>query len=153
MARLKSFEEARRQVGALNRLPPRVRAIAVDCIVGSADDRQVMALRADFLSRRLRAQDARYQHVYRALLADAPLPAIEVYALDGRYFVVDGHHRVAAARSLGRAYLDALVHEFPLPRAASVSAGGAGTAPARRRGRFWPQRERPCACALPSGGA
>ncbi len=52
--------------------------------------------------------------------AGTPLPAIEVYGLDGVYYVFDGHHRVAAARALGQLYLDALVHEF-LPPGRSAS--------------------------------
>ena len=50
-----------------------------------------------------------------AMRAGQALPAIEVYALGEEYYVVDGHHRVAAARALGQLYLDALVHEFLLP--------------------------------------
>src|ERR687886_2350641 len=47
--------------------------------------------------------------------AGQALPPIEVYALGEEYYVVDGHHRVAAARALGYLYLDALVHECVLP--------------------------------------
>lgn len=142
MARLKSFEEAQRRTGALNRLPPRVVPIDVECIVGSVDDAQRAALRPDFLPRRYGEQNGRYQSVYRALERDVPLPAIEVYALDGAYFVVDGHHRVAASRALGRAYIDALVHEFPLP---GVHIGSRGCPPPSRRWHVpWTRRERPC---------
>jgi ParB-like chromosome segregation protein Spo0J len=52
---------------------------------------------------------------------DQPLPAIEVYELRtpltpapgsetrSEYYVVDGHHRVAMAKKLGRDFLDAHV--------------------------------------------
>ena len=40
------------------------------------------------------------------------LPPIELYKLDGRYYVVDGHHRVAAALSLGQIEMDAVVTEY-----------------------------------------
>ena len=40
------------------------------------------------------------------------LPAIELYKLGDRYYVVDGHHRVAAARSLGQIDMDAIVTEY-----------------------------------------
>lgn len=49
----------------------------------------------------------------RTLMQDgAALPPIELYKLDDRYYVVDGHHRVAAARSLGQRFMDAVVTEF-----------------------------------------
>jgi ParB-like chromosome segregation protein Spo0J len=40
------------------------------------------------------------------------LPPVELYLLEGGYYVVDGNHRVAAARSIGQTYLDAVVTEF-----------------------------------------
>jgi hypothetical protein len=40
-----------------------------------------------------------------------PLPPIEVWAWRGKYYVLDGHHRVAAARALGIDYISANVIE------------------------------------------
>ena len=40
-----------------------------------------------------------------------PLPPIEVWAWHGEYYVLDGHHRVAAARALGSDYISAHVIE------------------------------------------
>ncbi len=40
-----------------------------------------------------------------------PLPPIEVWAWHGEYYVLDGHHRVAAARALGSDYISAHVVE------------------------------------------
>jgi uncharacterized protein (DUF1015 family) len=40
------------------------------------------------------------------------LPAVELYQLHDAYYVVDGHHRIAAARSLGWIAVDAEVTEF-----------------------------------------
>ena len=145
MAQLKSFEEAQRRAGALNRLPPRVYPIRVSCIVGRLDGTRRAALRSDFLPRRYGTQDSRYQSVLRALQDDVPLAAIEVYALGGVYFVVDGHHRVAAARALGFAYIDALVHEFPLPPI--HQAQEAMELSSRRSWRRWrPRRGQECPC-------
>lgn len=146
MVRLKSFEEAQQRTGALNRRPPRIVPIAVGCIVGSVDANQIAALRPDFLPRRYGAQDARYQRVYRALDADVPLPAIEVYALGDAYYVVDGHHRVAAARALGQEYIDALVHEF-LPQIVPVRDGGRLSRSVWRT--WWRRRRHDCPCGAP----
>jgi ParB-like chromosome segregation protein Spo0J len=43
---------------------------------------------------------------------DAPLPAIEVYQLGERYYVLDGNHRVAAARWQEQLEIDAVVTAF-----------------------------------------
>jgi hypothetical protein len=40
------------------------------------------------------------------------LPPVELYKLDERYYVVDGHHRVAAALALGQLEIDALVTDY-----------------------------------------
>jgi hypothetical protein len=46
------------------------------------------------------------------MLHDIPLPAIEVYQLGNEYYVLDGNHRVAAARSVGQLEIDAVVTAF-----------------------------------------
>lgn len=40
------------------------------------------------------------------------LPPLDLYKLGDRYYVVDGHHRVAAALSLGQVEMDAVVTEY-----------------------------------------
>ena len=115
MRRLKSFEAARRGADAWNRRPGRVVPIEVRRVVGSVDAVKRASLTPRFLPRRGGAQEPRYRSVLAAMRAGQELPAIEVYALGEEYYVVDGHHRVAAALALGQLYLDALVHEFLLP--------------------------------------
>ncbi len=50
-------------------------------------------------------------------LAEGPsgFPAVELYKVGEAYFVVDGHHRVSVARSLGVPTIDAHVKEFLTP--------------------------------------
>jgi len=115
MTRLTSFEAARRGAGAWNRRPGRVVPIEVRRVVGSVDEVKRAALTPRFLPRWGGTHAPRYRSVLAAMQAGHALPAIEVYALGEEYYVVDGHHRVAAARALGQLYLDALVHEFLLP--------------------------------------
>jgi hypothetical protein len=115
MAQLKSLAEAQRREGSLNRLPPRFAAVEVRRIIGSVSQTKVDTLTGAFLLRKDGANAPRYRSVLTAMRTDVPLPPIEVYALGEEYYVVDGHHRVAAARALGYLYLDALVHECVLP--------------------------------------
>jgi hypothetical protein len=57
---------------------------------------------------------------------EGDFPPIVVYELDGRFFVVDGHHRVAIARQRGIEFIDAeitrLRSRYPLPPDADIGA-------------------------------
>ena len=54
---------------------------------------------------------ARLGSILVAMREGEPLPPIEVYAWHGDYYVLDGHHRVAAARAVGSDFIDAHVIE------------------------------------------
>jgi hypothetical protein len=54
---------------------------------------------------------ARLGSVLVAMRQGEPLPPIEVWAWHGEYYVLDGHHRVAAARAVGSDYISAHVVE------------------------------------------
>jgi hypothetical protein len=88
-----------------------VKEILLDKVVGSA---AADAKAADFdpgflpVSRRLRD---RWTRIYTAMVEGDELPPIDVYKLDDNYYVIDGHHRVSVARSLGRDVINARVVE------------------------------------------
>jgi hypothetical protein len=82
-----------------------VQPIPIDRIVGSVDrtvdfDRLFRPRRRDSRERMRRAQ--------RALARDE-MPPIQAYEVGGVYFVLDGHHRVAASREAGAEFIDAQV--------------------------------------------
>jgi ParB/Sulfiredoxin domain len=83
--------------------------IPIASIVGSVDGAsQLFDRNFRPVSDRTRA---RLGSVLVAMRQGEPLPPIEVYAWRGRYYVVDGHHRVAAARALGSDLIGAHVIE------------------------------------------
>src|SRR5215208_6193954 len=83
--------------------------IPVASIVGSVDGAsQVFDRNFRPVSDRARA---RLGSVLAAMRQGEPLPPIEVWAWRGEYYVLDGHHRVAAARALGSDYISAHVIE------------------------------------------
>lgn len=95
--------------------------IPVAAIVGSVGRSHELA--SDFLPLRRRKGDDRYGRVLQAVQQGAGLPPIDVYKLGGRYYVLDGHHRVAAARKTGQKEIDASVIEFqPVSRQAGAAA-------------------------------
>ena len=88
---------------------PHEQVIAVDRVVGT-----VHAATPEF-DRRFRPLDerprARFTGVFAAMYRGEPVGRIEVCAWQGDYYVLDGHHRVAAARALGQDFLEAVVTE------------------------------------------
>jgi hypothetical protein len=105
---LLELEEATRRLRPFARRHVGVRPIPVAQIVGT-DSRT-----ADFDRRfrpRRRDAAARMRSV-AAAFPDGAFPPIVVHRLGDAYFVLDGHHRVAAARRLGVELMDAEVTEL-----------------------------------------
>jgi hypothetical protein len=97
-----------------------IRSIPIDDIVGTVDrshefDREFLPRRADM--------EERWRRVEQAFPA-SDFPPIEVYEVDGKYFLIDGHHRVAVARQRGVQAIDAEVirirTKYPLPKDADI---------------------------------
>ena len=107
--RLVSLDTVLQAAGPEGRAFGGVQEIPVDQIVGSAAS---PAKAGDFLpgflpaTRRLRD---RWTRVYTAMVEGGELPPIDVYRVGDGYYVIDGHHRVSVARSLGRDTIKARV--------------------------------------------
>jgi len=87
------------------------RLVDVARIVGSAT--RAHELGPDFRPPRPTAQDEqRFQSVLAGMARGDQIPPVELYKLGFGYYVRDGHHRVAAARRLGRPDLSAKVIEL-----------------------------------------
>jgi hypothetical protein len=97
-----------------------VRTIPLDRIVGTVD--RSRDFDRDFLPRRP-GMGERWKRVERSFPA-GDFPPIQVYEVDGSYFLIDGHHRVAIARQRGMATIDAeitrLRTRYPLPPDADI---------------------------------
>jgi ParB/Sulfiredoxin domain len=106
---LLDLDDVRARLGLRTQVARGVRPIAVTSIVGTAGrccdfDRCFHPLKPN-LKERARALKRRFP--------TGDFPPIDVVQVGEAYFVVDGHHRVAAARDLGVAALDADVIELP----------------------------------------
>ena len=107
---LRSFDEDTAGLTGLGRSSRGVHPIPVDQIVGSVG--RANELRPNFMPILRPHGDERFQTIRALMERGASIPPIEVYKLHDRYYVLDGHHRVAAAHKIGQAALDAVITEF-----------------------------------------
>jgi len=125
------FRDAVKRAGALSPRPARAITVDVDRIVGSVN--RSSELGADFRPHRgarRRSDDQRLEGIRKAIERGRAVPAVDLYQIGSGFYVLDGHHRVAAARLLGQTAIDANVVEYA-PRRAGC-AGPAETYSSRR---------------------
>jgi hypothetical protein len=98
-----------------------IRTIPIDRIIGTVD--RSRDFDRSFLPRSGHVGQ-RWKRVEQAF-PEGDFPPIVVYEVDGAYFLVDGHHRVAIARQRGARSIDAevtrLKTRFPLPEDADIA--------------------------------
>jgi len=135
------FEEATQTESVLNRRNLGVMAVPVEKIVGTVSrcrdvtadfhPRDGIRLETGTLLRRGDRQRRlhRLRGIREAIQRDEVLPPLELYRLRDQYYIVDGHHRMAVAKELDAAYIDAHVVEFlpPADTPANVLANARST--------------------------
>lgn len=102
---LLTLDEVSRRLGVFRQSYVGVRAIPVDRIVGTVS--RVPDFDRDFLPQTSEVRDRWRQVEFTFERSD--FPPIAVYEVDGRYFVTDGHHRVAIAKQREVDFIDAEV--------------------------------------------
>ena len=107
--RLASIQDVLDAAGAEGRSYGGIQEIPVDKIVGSvAPDAKASDFDPAFLPLNRRTRE-RWTRIYQAMVEGDELPPIDVYKVDGNYYVIDGHHRVSVARNLDRPAINARV--------------------------------------------
>ncbi|MCK9221586.1 MAG: ParB/Srx family N-terminal domain-containing protein [Limnochordia bacterium] len=104
-----SFDQERTKYPVLYRRALGVHPVEVDRIVGSVG--RSHDIDADFRFKGIFSKE-RSHNISRAMERGEPFAAIKVYELNGKYYVLDGHHRVGAAKKLGQEFLDADITQF-----------------------------------------
>ena len=108
---IRSFTEDSESAGPVSPRSLGIRTVAVSRIIGSVGRASELESSFRSVSHR-RAEEARYEQVRKAMNRGVSLPPIVLYKLGYGYYVLDGNHRVAAAKELGQLEMDALVTEF-----------------------------------------
>ena len=102
---LPALEDVQARLRIFDQVYVGIRPIPVDRIVGSVD--RATDFDKDFLPKTSELR-SRWKSV-EAAYPQGDFPPITVYQVDGSYFVVDGHHRVAVAKQRRVATIDAEV--------------------------------------------
>ncbi|HLG50095.1 MAG TPA: universal stress protein [Chloroflexota bacterium] len=121
---IRSFDEDVARVGPVSPRSLGLRTVEVSRIIGSVGRAHELDGSFRPINRR-REDEHRFQRIRQLMEEGAPLPPVVLYKLGYGYYVLDGNHRVAAAKQLGQLEIDALVTEFvPLrdPQAQRVFA-------------------------------
>ena len=106
---VKSFNENQEEERAYETLERGVQRVPLEQIVGSVGRYQ------DFDSRFRPKQhlgSERYESIKQALRDGKRLPPVKLYQIKDEYFVLDGNHRIAAAKALGQSDIEASIVEF-----------------------------------------
>lgn len=107
--KVKSFKEGQEREKAFDFRNRGQRSVALRQIVGSVG-------RYNDFDRRFRLKhhvpSDRLESVKKAMRAGRTLPPVKLYQIKDEYFVLDGNHRIAAAKELGRRHIEADIVEF-----------------------------------------
>ncbi len=108
---LRSFDDDAARAGPRRRRSLGLRTVEVGRIIGSIG--RGRELGPNFRPTGHRPEDEeRFDRIRAALEGGESLPPVELYKLGFGYYVLDGHHRVAAARQLGQLEIEAEVTEL-----------------------------------------
>lgn len=108
---IRSFAEDAARAGPVAPRSLGLRTVEVARIIGSVG--RANDLEADFRpATRRRLDEQRYLRILQLMDDGKALPPVVLYKLGYGYYVLDGNHRVAAAKQLGQLEIEALVTEF-----------------------------------------
>jgi hypothetical protein len=106
-----------------------LKAVALDAIIGS--EGRARDFDGDWHPLK-ESNRGRWMSISMARETHTPLPPVTLIALDGKYFVRDGHHRISVARSLGNEFIEAEITIWQMTDApcCAVAPVGGGLTPA-----------------------
>jgi DNA-binding Lrp family transcriptional regulator len=108
-AEAKSFKEHQQQEEAFDTRDLSTRTVPVDKIVGSVG-------RYHDFDDKFRLKDhvphERLQNIKKVIREGRPMPPVDLYQIKDEYYVLDGNHRVSAAKEFGYDTIDARIVEF-----------------------------------------
>ncbi len=106
---VKSFHDAKAKEDDCKIVERGILRIDLNKIVGSVGKYKDFDSRFHF---KTKEQSPRFKSIKQAMLDQKSFPPIKLYQIRDEFYILDGNHRVAAAKSLGRQDIDANVTEL-----------------------------------------
>ena len=104
-----NFDQRQEMEAAYDYRERGIRSVLLDQIVGSVG-------RYNDFDKQFRLKphlpSERFEQVKKAMLEGKPMPPVKLYQIKDDYYVLDGNHRVAASRALGRKDISAKIVEL-----------------------------------------
>jgi uncharacterized ParB-like nuclease family protein len=120
-----SFNDRQQEEAAFDSRVRGIRTVPIDRIVGSVGRYQDLD---DRFRLKPHVPSERLQRIKEAMREGRPLPPVRLYQIKDEYYVMDGNHRIAAAKEFGHDKILADIIEF-IPS----SVGNGSTTAVRQR--------------------
>jgi DNA-binding Lrp family transcriptional regulator len=104
-----SFNDRQQKEAAFDSRVRGIRTVPIDRIVGSVGRYQDLD---DRFRLKLHVPSERLQRIKEAMREGRPLPPVRLYQIKDEYYVMDGNHRIAAAKEFGHDEILADIIEF-----------------------------------------
>lgn len=104
-----SFNDRQQEEAAFDSRVRGIRTVPIDRIVGSVGRYQDLD---DRFRLKLHVPSERLQRIKEAMRDGRPLPPVRLYQIKDEYYVMDGNHRIAAAKEFGHDEILADIIEF-----------------------------------------
>ncbi|SLM32274.1 Two domain fusion protein (ParB-like nuclease domain/HTH-type transcriptional regulator) [Desulfamplus magnetovallimortis] len=106
---MSSFEDMQKKEGAFDSMDRGVQTVPLDQIIGSVGRYQDFDEHFQF---KHHAPSERFNSILSAMRTGKALPPVKLYQIKDEYYVLDGNHRVAAAKKLHHDEILATIIEF-----------------------------------------
>lgn len=115
---LKCFFDENRSLNYLRQVDRYIRTVEIDKIKGSVG--RCMDFDAQLNSKSGAGKSMRFKRIKQSMAEGSYYPVVELNKLADEYYILDGHHRLSAAKQLGWKFIDAHVVEY-LPSKTKLS--------------------------------
>lgn len=106
---LKCFFDENRKLNYLRQVDRDIQTVEIDKIKGSVG--RCLDFDAQFHSKSGARESTRFKRIKQSMVKGEYYPVVELYEMANEYYILDGHHRISAAKEIGWIFIDAHVVE------------------------------------------